>query len=143
WRAHVAGARVVVAPAARVRHLEALAVRRSVDDRRRLQTRHRIRAVLVTYSLPSLLLALPRLIVLHVLEAVYALLVGRRGQARDIASGWWWNIRRAGELRAARAQVRSFRHIRDRDVRALMTPGSARLRQFTRGQIGQGDDRLR
>jgi GT2 family glycosyltransferase len=143
WRAHVAGARVVVAPAAKVRHLEALAVRRLVDDRRRLQTRHRLRAVLVTYALPSLLVALPRLIVLHVLEAVYALLVGRRGQARDIASGWWWNLRRAGGLRAARAHVRSFRHVRDRDIRALMTPGSARLRQFTRGQIGHGDDRLR
>jgi GT2 family glycosyltransferase len=143
WRAHVAGARVVVAPAARVRHLEALAVRRTVDDRRRLQTRHRLRVVLSTYSLPSLALALPRLVVLHVLEAVYALLVGRRGQARDIVSGWWWNLRRAGGLRAARAQVRSFRHVRDREVRALMAPGSARLRQFTRGQIGHGDDRLR
>lgn len=143
WRAHVAGARVVVAPAARVRHLEALAVRRAVDDRRRLQTRHRIRAVLSTYSPLGLLLALPRLFVLHVIEATYALLVGRRGQARDLASGWWWNLRRVGGLRAARAQVRSFRHVRDRDVRALMAPGSARLRQFTRGQIGHGDDRFR
>jgi len=143
WRAHVAGARVVVAPAARVRHLEALSVRRPVDDRRRLQTRHRIRVVLSTYSAPSLLLAVPRMAVLHLLEVVYALLVGRRGQARDIVSGWWWNLRRAGGLRAARRHVRSFRHVPDREVKRLMTPGSARLRQFSRGQIGHGDDRLR
>ncbi len=45
WRAHAAGARVVVAPAARVAHLEALGIRRPVDDRRRLQQRHRLRAM--------------------------------------------------------------------------------------------------
>src|SRR5690606_20514923 len=36
WRAHIAGARVVVVPSAVGRHLEALGERRSGDDRRRL-----------------------------------------------------------------------------------------------------------
>ena len=49
WRAHLAGARVLVAPNARVRHLEALGERRS-DDRRRLQARHRLRMVLTNYG---------------------------------------------------------------------------------------------
>ena len=49
WRAHVAGARVLVVPAAAVRHLEALGQRRDVDDRRRLQARHRLRTVLTCY----------------------------------------------------------------------------------------------
>jgi hypothetical protein len=35
WRAHVLGARVVVAPVTRVRHLEAMGLRREIDDRRR------------------------------------------------------------------------------------------------------------
>ncbi len=43
WRAHVVGARVLVAPGARIAHLEALGDRRPVDDRRRLQMRHRLR----------------------------------------------------------------------------------------------------
>src|SRR5205807_5595242 len=48
WRAQLAGARVLVAPAARVRHLEALARRRPVeaDRRARYEARNRLRAVL-------------------------------------------------------------------------------------------------
>lgn len=142
WRAHLAGARVVVAPMARVRHLEALSVRRPVDDRRRLQARHRLRVVLSCYSLPGLLVALVKMMAVQVAEVLYALLVGRTAQARDIASAWIWNLRRVGELREARRQVSTFRTSPDREVRALMTSGSARLRQFARGQIGTGDDRL-
>lgn len=142
WRAHLAGARVVVAPMARVRHLEALSVRRPVDDRRRLQARHRLRVVLSCYSALGLLLALPKMLVLQLAEVLYALVVGRTGQAGDVASAWVWNLRRVGELRDARRQVASFRTAPDREIRALMTRGSARFRQFVRGQIGTGDDRL-
>lgn len=142
WRAHVAGARVIVAPTARVRHLEALGDRRPRDDRRRLQVRHRLRVVMSCYSALGLLRVLPKIVVLHLAEVAYSLLVGRRAQALDIAAGWIWNLRRLGELRDARRQVRSFRRVPDRDVRQLMTPGSARFRQFVRGQIGVGDERL-
>ncbi len=142
WRAHLAGARVVIAPMARVRHLEALSVRRPVDDRRRLQGRHRLRVVLSCYSALGLLWALPKMFALQVAEVLYALLVGRTRQARDIASAWVWNIRRLGELREARRQVSTFRSVPDREIRGLMTRGSARFRQFARGQIGAGDDRL-
>ncbi|MBW3627553.1 MAG: glycosyltransferase, partial [Actinobacteria bacterium] len=50
WRAQVAGARVVVVPAARVQHREELMSRRAVDDRRRLLARHRLRTMLVCYG---------------------------------------------------------------------------------------------
>ena len=142
WRAHVAGARVVVAPAARVRHLEALGHRRPVDDRRRLQNRHRLRVALSTYSASGLLLSLPKVIALHFGEVLYSVLVGRRGQARDVAAAWLWNLRRLGDLRDARRAVKRFRHVPDREVRRMMSRGSARFRQFTRGQIGAGEDRL-
>ena len=49
WRAHVAGARVLVAPVTRVRHLEARGERRGTDDRRRQLARHRLRSVLGNY----------------------------------------------------------------------------------------------
>ncbi|MGQ0832145.1 MAG: glycosyltransferase [Microthrixaceae bacterium] len=142
WRAHVAGARVVVAPFARVRHLEALSVRRPVDDRRRLQARHRLRVVMSCYSLLVLALVLPRMLVLNAAEVVYSLIVGRTAQARDTALAWTWNLRRIGELRDARRQVKGFRSVPDRDVRRFMARGSARFRQFVRGQIGVTDDRL-
>jgi len=142
WRARVAGARVVVAPEARVRHLEALATRRPTDDRRRLQARHRLRTVLIASSGIGLLLAIPRLVVLNVAELVYSLLVGRTRQARDVVTSWTWNLRRLGEVVRARRDVRRVRAAPDRDVRAAMAGGSARLNQFLRGQIGTEDDRL-
>jgi GT2 family glycosyltransferase len=143
WRAHVAGARVVVAPAARVRHLEALGNRRPEDDRRRLQSRHRLRIVLTCYSRFSLLRVLPQAAVLAFVESLYALIVGRTAHARDVAGAWMWNLRRLSDIRAARAHVRSFRHVRDVEVRRFQTGGFARLSLFVRGQIGRGgEDRL-
>lgn len=142
WRAHVAGARVIVAPDARVRHLEALGVRRPLDDRRRLQSRHRLRVLLSSYSLSGLLVALPKLMVVNVVEVIYALVVGRTRHAGDLVKAWTWNLRRVGELREARQQVRSFRRVHDGEVRSFMSRGSARINQFVRGQIGGGEDRL-
>jgi GT2 family glycosyltransferase len=142
WRTHLAGARVIVAPSARVRHLEALSLRRPVDDRRRLQSRHRLRVVLSCSSGLGLVRILPKLVVLHLAEALYALIVGRAGQARDLGAAWIWNLRRLGELRDARRQVATFRRLPDREVRRFMARGSARFRQFVRGQIGGGEDRL-
>jgi GT2 family glycosyltransferase len=142
WRTHVAGARVIVAPEARVRHLEALESRRSVDDRRRLLTRHRLRVLLSSTSFGGLLVALPKLAVVNLLELVYTLIVGRTRNARDIVAAWTWNLRRLGELREARQHVHGFRRVSDGEVRNFMTGGSARLNQFVRGQVGGGEDRL-
>ena len=142
WRAHVAGARVIVAPDARVRHLEALALRRPVDDRRRLQARHRLRILLSSCSPLGLAVAVPKLAVLNVAEVLYTLLVGRTRHARDVAGAWLWNLRRLDELRGARQQVKSFRRVPDSEVRRFMARGSARFNQFLRGQIGSGEDRL-
>lgn len=142
WRTHLAGARVLVAPAARVRHREALDERGLTMRRSRLQARHRLRVVLSCYSALSLLVVLPKTIALHLAEAGYALFVGRRSHAADLVSGWVWNLKRLGELRDARRQVRSFRHVGDREIRRFMVRGSARVSQFLRGNGGLGDDRL-
>ena len=77
WRAQLLGARVLVVPAARVRHRENLYGRTGVDDIRRSRARHQLRTVLVTGSRLSLLLTLPLLALLHLGEAVLALLAGR------------------------------------------------------------------
>ncbi|HEX9993686.1 MAG TPA: glycosyltransferase, partial [Acidimicrobiales bacterium] len=144
WRAGLAGARVVVQPAAVARHAEALAERRPVDDRRRLQARHRLRSFLVCSSLPTLLLALPTAVLLTLAEALYGLAVGRPGQARDVLAAWTWNLRRAGEIRERRAALREVRQVSDGELRRLQFRGSARLSAFLRGQFGPaGEDRIR
>src|SRR5690606_13806243 len=111
WRVHVAGGRVLVAPGARVRHIEALAERRPIDDRRRQQFRRRLRTVLTVYSPLSLVRILPQLAVLHLVEAVFSLLTGRPGQARDVLASWGWNLRRIGSLRRRRAELQTVRKV--------------------------------
>jgi GT2 family glycosyltransferase len=155
WRAQIAGARVVVAPAARVRHLEALTDGRRDprsggradpqlvrDQVRPLQLRHRLRAVLKNYGLVHLLRVLPQIIVLGLAEIVYALITGRRRTAAATASAWGWNLRRLGELRALRRQVRRTRTMGDTEVRRLQVRGSARFTSLVRGQLA-GEDRTR
>ena len=142
WRAHLAGARVIVVPDARVRHLDQLASRVGFDDRRRLQARHRLRLVLSCYGPVGVTRAVVQTAVLNVVEVVYALLAGRLRRVGDITTAWWWNLRHLSDLRVARRQVRGFRRVSDRDVRRQMARGSARLNQFLRGQIGRGEDRF-
>jgi GT2 family glycosyltransferase len=142
WRAHVVGARVVVAPAARVAHLEALGVRRPVDDRRRLQTRHRLRAARVAYTRWSRIRVMPQAFLVALLEVVYSTLLGRFRQARDVAGAWVWNARRGADVRRRRRDLRAHRRVPDRDVRRLQTGGLVRLSAFLRGQLGAGQDTL-
>ena len=153
WRAQVAGARVVVAPAARVRHLEAYTSglrdgarttaradpQRMRDEVRPLQLRHRLRAVLKNYGLFHLIRVLPQLAILATVESVYAMLTGRRRTASAIAGAWGWNLRRVGELRAARRRIRETRMMPDAEVRRLQVRGSARVNAFLRGQLASED----
>ena len=142
WRAHVVGARVLVAPAARVAHLEALGDRRPIDDRRRLQMRHRLRSSRVCYTLGSRLRVMPQAFLVALLELVLSVLQGRFRQTSDVANAWMWNSRHRGEIRSRRKQLASSRAVSDQDVRRLQVRGSARTSAFLRGQIGSGEDRL-
>lgn len=143
WRAHVVGARVLIAPVTRVRHLEALGERVPVDDRRRQLARHRLRSSLVNYGRWHRIRVIPQAALFAVVEVLYALLAGHGHQARDIAAAWPWNLRRSSQIRARRKQVRAMRTVSDHEVRELQVRGSARLSAFIRGQIGSNrDDRV-
>ncbi|MGI8686497.1 MAG: glycosyltransferase [Acidimicrobiales bacterium] len=149
WRAQVAGARVVVAPGARVRHREAMSaglrspgggpapagqasLRRMA---RPFVLRHRLRAVLKDYSTWHLVRVLPQVALLAVAEMVFGLLSGHTATARDTAAAWSWNLRRLGEIRVARKAVRASRQVPDGEVRNLQVRGSARFSGFLRGQL--------
>ena len=149
WRAQVAGARVVVAPSARVRHREAMSAGlrspgggpppSGPSSLRRMARpfvlRHRLRAVLKDYSAWHLVRVLPQVALLAVAEMVFGLLSGHTATARDTASAWSWNLRRLTELRTARRAVRVSRQVPDGDVRHLQVRGSARFSGFLRGQL--------
>ncbi|MCU1453446.1 MAG: hypothetical protein JWN46_1592 [Acidimicrobiales bacterium] len=142
WRGHVAGARVLIAPQARVRHLEALGQRRGVDDRRRQLARHRLRTMLACYGPWHRARVLPQAALIAVVEALFSLIVGRAGQARDVLGAWVWNLRRYMQVRSRRKLVRRIRRVSDHEVRGFQVTGSARVSAYLRGQIGGGDDRL-
>ena len=139
WRAHVAGARVIVAPDARVAHLEALGERRPVDDRRRLQARHRLRVRTVASSLPTRVRTTPIAAIYALLEVLQSLLFGRFRHARDISSAWLWNLTHASSARSLRARTNSVRRVGDGEVRAFQRRGNLRLAAYLRAQFGRSD----
>lgn len=141
WRAHAAGARVLAVPAAKARHRENMESRISIRERRRLLTRHRLRTVLATASRRSVFVVLGAF-ALIVLESLYSLIAGRRGQARDVLSAIGWNLSRVDDLRRKRRQLAKTRSVSDSKIAKLQSGGSARIAAFSRGQFSAGQDRF-
>ena len=142
WRAHALGARVLIGPGARVRHLQALGERRPIEERRGRLARHRLRTTLVTYGLWHRIRVLPQALLLAVIEALYGLVSGRPGHARDVLGAWTWNLRRLPDIRRRRAALRKVRRVGDAEIRGFQVRGSARMNAFVRGQLGTREDRV-
>ena len=143
WRAQVAGARVVVAPSARVRHLERLAAGErplplGAPSLQALQRRHELRIVLIAYSRFHLLRVLPQLVALTIGEMTVALLTGHRRRAAALWHAWRWNWAARKDLRAARAALAQRRRLSDVQVRRLQLHGSARLTAYFRRLFTHG-----
>jgi GT2 family glycosyltransferase len=145
WRARIAGARVVVVPQARVRHLQA--VRRGdrpgwdtpVARQRaaRLIDEHRIRTLLTCYRWWDLAWIVP-LAWLYILgEAVTRLLQGRPGDGWHTIAGFGGAFRHPARLWRSRRRVQRRRRIRDWDLRRLQVRGNARFRAFLRARVDE------
>ncbi len=142
WRAHALGARVLAVSRAAVRHREAMDERLTYRERQKLTTRHRLRTVMVTATGRSRFTIVPLTMFLIVLEGIYYLISGRRGQARDMFAAIGWNLSHLGDIRRRRKGLRQIRQKSERDVRALQIGGSAALNSFSRGQFTAGQDRF-
>ncbi len=141
WRAQALGARVLVVPNARAAHLEALG-ERGITERRALQTRHRLRSMLVATHGRALAVTLPLAVLLVLLEALYAVLAGRRGHASDVLGALGWNLTRWRETSARRAALTERRRADVAEVRALQSGGSARITGFIQDRIDARQERL-
>ena len=136
WRAQVAGARVVVAPEARVRHREAAKEQPGADpERATLEPRNHLRAMLKSYTWLHLLRVLPQAMVATVVEALVALATRRGHEAREVVGAWAWNVRHLGDLRPLRAGVRRTRAVPDSEVRRLQARGSSRLSVYLQRRL--------
>ncbi|HEX6310957.1 MAG TPA: glycosyltransferase family 2 protein [Acidimicrobiia bacterium] len=131
WRARLAGARVLVAPDARVRHRQAATERGPLDRATiRATARSRVRTVLSCYSFWTLVRVVPVGLVLAMSEAVVSIVTRRRGRARAALGAWWWNFRHLGTVRRRRRKVQSRRRISDSELRELQVRGSAQVRSY-------------
>lgn len=142
WRAHAVGARVLAVSDATVRHREAMDRRLGDRERRKLATRHRLRTLMVTSTGRSRFVLVPVAMFLIVLEGLYYLMSGRRGQARDAFSAIGWNLTRLGDIRRRQRALRQIRQKSEKEVRSLQMGGSAALNSFSRGQFTAGQDRF-
>jgi GT2 family glycosyltransferase len=142
WRARLAGARVLVAPAARVRHHEAARARGgggALDTR--FAARNRIRTVLTLSSGRTLLWVVPAGVVASLVESFLLTITLHRGKPRSALGAWWWNLRRFGEIRRERRTARHRRRVDDRDLNELRAHGG-QLRGVMAEHVAT-DDRLR
>jgi GT2 family glycosyltransferase len=138
WRAHVAGARVMVVPSAVARHRGGLAERREAPEVERLTERHRLRSVLSNYGLWHSLRVVPQAVLVSVVRAFGALLTGHFGRSRALVGAWGWNLARPGSLLGRRRALRRVRQLPDGEIRRLQIGGFAPLTAFLRGQLSPG-----
>lgn len=151
WRAQVAGARVVVAPSAKVAHRQTIAtgerLTSAVGTRRRsrqdLQRRHQLMVVATGWGRVTTLLTLPLLAVMDLFEFLISLVSRDTDRAGAILSSWLWlfnNRKRIRERRRLRGQVQV---LSDSELRRLQVGGASRLKRFATTLLREGLDRAR
>jgi GT2 family glycosyltransferase len=132
WRAHLSGARVLVVPAAVVRHRERFDERNPDIARPALEARHRVRTVATLSGRLQLPGVMVQLFITSLIETVVGIFTG--GLRRSVAT-----------LRAAvavlldtryilrrRGEVRPYRRIAAGEIHDLQVRGSARFTSFMR-----------
>ena len=134
WRAHLTGARVIVAPDASVRHLEQLPLRRLDLNHRTLRARHRMRAVATLTGGSRLFGRSIQMVLVTLVELVVGLFTGRFGEALSSARALGGLIPRTGAIMGRRRAIRGQRVVPEREVLGLQDRGSSRLTSYLRGK---------
>ncbi len=134
WRAHLTGARVIVAPDAAVRHRERLVERRPDIGHRAMRSRHRMRAVATLTAGSRLLVRSIQMVLLTLVELLVGLFTGRFGDALSSLRALVGLVPRTGSIVARRRAIRGQRVVPEREVLGLQDRGSSRLTSYLRGK---------
>ncbi len=134
WRIHHSGARVVVVPSARVRHIGRLRERRPDLRHGLLRARHRMRSVATLTGASRLPGRSIEMVVLTLTELVVGLFTARFGQAWNSLRALVGLIPRTPSLLARRREVKPARRVPEREVYSLQERGSARLNSYLRSR---------
>jgi hypothetical protein len=151
WRAQVAGARIVVAPSAKVAHRETIAnggrpvaihgMRRT--SRQDLQRRHQLLVVATGWGGRTSAATLPLLAVMDAVEFFLALIGGDTDRAGAILGSWRWLLKNRKSARRRRVQLHATRVLSDEELRRLQVGGASRLKRFVVTLLREGLDRAR
>lgn len=151
WRAQIAGARIVVAPSAKVAHRESIArgeraitakgVRRS--SRKDLQRRHQLLVVSTGWGRRMTVSTLVMLAAMETVEFFVALLGRDTDRAGAIVGSWRWLFHNRARIRERRRERQLTRVLSDADMQRLQVGGASRLRRFIVTLWRDGLDRAR
>ncbi len=126
WRAQIAGARVVVAPAARVRHRQAtITGERHRIDADALRRRHEIRTVLKNYGLVRRLMVLLSMIAVLSARSTANLLSRSNGHSLGVLRALRWNIAHRSSLLRGRQILHEIRQVGDGELLMRMSRASS------------------
>ena len=132
WRVHHSGARVVVVPSARVRHVGRIVERRPDLNHRALEARHRMRSVATLTGAARLLGRSVELVLLTLAELLVGLFTGRFAESWASLRALVGLVPRSPSIIARRRAIRACRRVPEREVTSLQERGSARLVAFIR-----------
>ena len=149
WRAQIAGARIVAAPLARVRHLwvSTQGARRSRGGRRkkenatvrsrfprhdrlRYSRKNQLRALLANTNGYSRFVSVIQYFVLSIIESLYFFITGKPKIAFSIVESWLVVLTNRSSVRKKRKAIRNYRAKSDVALRKQMIRGSARVKGF-------------
>lgn len=136
WRAHIAGAKVMVAPSAVVRHRRAMTTEHAAlagpesDGPTRLQRRHQVRMLLSNYTGAHTARVLPQALLASLATILRALIRGRWQRVSNEVTAWLWNLTNIGGILARRGQVSQLRRVSDTDVRRFHTNGFEAINRY-------------
>ena len=138
WRAQVAGARIVVAPQARVAHRGTIATGERATSARgtrhasraTLQRRHQLLVVATGWRFSRTFLTLATLMVMDLMELLLALLGRDSERVKAIVGSWTWLVRHRRRIRERRRERRATRVLSDAELLRLQDVGASRLTRF-------------
>jgi hypothetical protein len=151
WRAQIAGARIVVAPAAKVAHRETIAsgerpvtaigTRRA--SRQDLQRRHQLLVVATGWGRRYAFTTLLALFVMDSMEFVLSIVGRDSDRAGAILGSWRWLLHHRRRIRERRRQRHEIQVLADEELRRLQVGGASRLKRFFVTLVREGLDRAR
>ncbi|MEO9180305.1 MAG: glycosyltransferase family 2 protein, partial [Acidimicrobiales bacterium] len=148
WRAQIAGARIVVAPLAKVAHRETIAAgERTVTaigtrhaSRQDLQRRHQLLVVATGWGRLTTISTLAYLFVMDTMEFFLSILGRDTDRAGAIVGSWRWLLRNRRRIRERRRQRHDIQVLSDDELRRLQVGGASRLKRFFVILIREGLD---